>query len=153
MTILKYKFTNDVLFKMLFVQHPDLLKKLVAALLAIPLESIGEFVITNPGIPPDSVGDKFCQLDINMTVNGQRVDLEIQVEDEGDYPERSLYYWAREYSTALSKGVDYIKLPRTIIISIVDFKLFDSEEFYSEFQVLEVTRHELLTDKLILIYF
>ena len=86
MTILKYKFTSDILFKMLFVQHPDLLKKLVAELLAIPLESIGEFVITNPDIPPDSVGDKFCQLDINMTVNGQRVDLEIQVNDEGDYP-------------------------------------------------------------------
>jgi hypothetical protein len=32
------------------------------------------------------------------------VDLEIQVKDEHDYPERSLFNWAREYSTALGEG-------------------------------------------------
>ena len=86
MTKLKYTFKNDTLFKMLFVQYPDLLKRLVTELLNIRLESIGEFVITNPEMPPEVMGDKFCRLDINMTVNGQRVDLEIQVNDEGDYP-------------------------------------------------------------------
>jgi len=82
-------------------------------------------------MPPESLGDKFCRLDINMIVDGQRVDLEIQVNDEGDYPERSLYYWAREFSTGLSEG----------------------EEFHSEFQALEVTRHTQLTDKMSLHYY
>jgi predicted transposase/invertase (TIGR01784 family) len=153
MTKLKYRFTNDVLFKMLFVQYPDLLKRLVASLLVIPFESIEEFVITNTDIPPEAVGDKFCRLDINMTVNGQRVDLEIQVDNEGDYPERSLYYWAREFSTALGEGGEYIDLPRTIIISIVAFKMFSCAEFHSEFQALEVTRHEPLTDKMCMHFF
>jgi predicted transposase/invertase (TIGR01784 family) len=59
-------------------------------------------------------------------VNGQKVNLEVQVADEGDYPERSLYYWAREYSSALPAGnTTYSSLPRVIIISIVDFPLFD----------------------------
>jgi predicted transposase/invertase (TIGR01784 family) len=88
-----------------------------------------------------------------MTVNGQRVDLEIQVADEGDYPERSLYSWAREYSAALSEGEDYSTLPRTIVISIVAFKLFPCAEFHSEYQPLEVTRHTPLTDKQVLHYF
>ncbi|MDR0446916.1 MAG: Rpn family recombination-promoting nuclease/putative transposase, partial [Oscillospiraceae bacterium] len=35
-----------------------------------------------------------------MNINGKRVDLEVQVSDEHDYPERSLYYWSREYSAA-----------------------------------------------------
>jgi len=35
MNELKYKFTNDTLFKMLFVKYPELLKKLVAVLLRI----------------------------------------------------------------------------------------------------------------------
>jgi len=153
MTKLEYTFTNDTLFKTLFVKHPDLLKRLVAELLGIRLESIGRFEITNPEMPPESLGDKFCRLDINMTVDGQRVDLEIQVADEGDYPERSLYYWAREYSTALGEGRDYKDLPRTVIISIVGFKLFDCEEYHSEYQVLEVTRHTPLTDKQALHYF
>ena len=139
--------------KSLFVKHQDLLKRLVAELLRIRSESIGQFEVADNEIPPEILGDKFCRLDINMTVNGQRVDLEIQVNDEGDYPERSLYYWAREYSSALGEGRDYQELPRTVIISIVAFKLFDCAEFHSEFQPLEATRHTPLTDRMSMHYF
>jgi len=41
MTKLEYTFKTDTLFKILFVQHPDLLKRLVSELLGIRLESIG----------------------------------------------------------------------------------------------------------------
>jgi len=150
---LKYTFKSDVLFKILFVKYPDLLKKLVAELLSIQLESIEQFEIRNPEMPPESLGSKFCRLDISMTVNGQRINLEIQVKDQGDFPERTLFYWAREYSTALGESQNYSLLPRTIIISIVHFKLFDCKEFHSEFCSLEVTRHTLLTDKMSLHYF
>jgi len=150
---LKYTFKTDTLFKMLFVKHPELLKRLVAELLRIPLDSINQFTIRNPEMPPESLGDKFCRLDINMTVDGQRVDLEIQVENEGDYPERSLFHWAREYSTALPAGGNYADLPRTIIISIIDFNLFDCNEFHSEYQPLEITRHTPLSDKMALHFF
>ena len=148
MTKLKYTFKNDTLFKMLFVKYPHLLKKLIAELLGIPVESIGKLEVTNPEMPPEVIGDKFCRLDINMTVNGQRVDLEIQVRDEGDYPERVLFYWAREYSTALAEGGKYFELPRTIVISIINFIKYDCAEFHSEFEVLEVTRHERFSDRL-----
>jgi len=153
MTRLKYTFKNDTLFKMLFVKYPELLKRLVAELIEIRFENIEQFDITNPEMPPERLGDKFCRLDINMTVDGRRVNLEIQVQDEGDFPERSLFHWAREYSTALAEGSEYSTLPRTIIISIIDFKLFNCEEFHSEYQALEVTRHTPLTDKMCLHYF
>ena len=42
MAKLEYTFKNDTLFKMLFVKYLDLLKRLVAALLGIRLESIGQ---------------------------------------------------------------------------------------------------------------
>jgi predicted transposase/invertase (TIGR01784 family) len=152
-TKLEYKFTNDVLFKMLFVKYPELLKRLVAEMLGVPLGSIGEFVITNPDIPPEVAGEKFCRLDISMTVDGRRVDLEVQVADEGDYPERTLYYWAREYSSALGEGGEYSDLPPTIVISILAFKQFDCAEFHSEYRVLEVKRHAPLTDRLVLQFY
>ncbi len=129
-TKLAYTFKNDVLFKMIFRQHQNLLKRLVSLILRIRLEDITAFLLTNPEISAEVVGEKFCRLDINMTVNGQRVDLEIQVADEGDYPERALYYWAREYSTALGAGGEYRDLPRTIVISIVAFKMFPCVEYY-----------------------
>jgi len=152
-TKLEYTLKNDTLFKMLFVKYPDLLKRLVSALIGIRYESIDQFVITNPEIPPESLGDKFCRLDINMTVDGKRVDLEIQVKDEHDFPERSLFYWAREYSTALGEGKAFNELPRVVVISIVDFRLFDCVDFHSEYQALEVLRHTSLTDKMSLHYF
>ena len=93
-TKLEYTFKNDTLFKLLFVQYPNLLKRLVAQLLSIQYESIGEFVINNSEIQPEALGEKFCRLDINMTVNGQRVDLEIQVlseiSDNTCYPIRNI---------------------------------------------------------------
>jgi predicted transposase/invertase (TIGR01784 family) len=152
-TELKYRFTHDTLFKMLFTDYPDLLQKLVAVVLNISFESIKNFVITNPELLPENLNSKFCRLDINMTVNEQKVDLEIQVNNENDFPERSLYYWAREYSSSLGEGEDYANLPRVIIISIIAFKLFDCAEYHSEFQALEVTRHTPLTDKQSLHYF
>jgi len=153
MSKLKYKLTNDTLFKLLFVKYQDLLKRLVAALLGVRVENITEFFITNSDMPPEALGEKFCRLDINMIVNGQRIDLEIQVNDENDYPERSLFYWAREYSSALPEGENYSKLPRTIVISILAFSLFRCEDFHSEFELLEVKRFERLTDRLAMHYF
>ena len=148
MVKLQYTFKTDLLFKMLFVKHVDLLKKLVAALLGIPVASIQQFVIQNPEILPENLEDKFCRLDINMVVNGVLIDLEIQICNEGDYPERVMFYWAKEFSSALPSGAGYSMLPRTIIVSIIDFKLFDCMEYHSFFQPLEVTRHTLLSDKM-----
>ena len=99
-------------------------------------------------MPPENLSDKFCRLDINMTVNGRQVDLEVQVSNEGDYPERVMYYWAREFSSALLTGQGYSELPRTIIISIIDYVQFDCVEYHSFFQPLEATRHTLLSDKM-----
>ena len=152
-TKLEYTFTNDTLFHILFVQYQDLLKRLIAKMLGIQLESIGEFVITNPNIPPDAISEKYCRLDINMKVDGRKVGLEVQVSNEGDYPERSLYYWAREYSSALGAGEEYSDLPQTIVISIVAFNLFDCTEFHSVFHALETTRHTPLTDRFCLQYY
>jgi len=154
MAKLKHTFKTDFLFKMLFRKHQDLLQHLVAQLLKIPLKSISNFVLENPEMPPESIGKKFCRLDIHMTVNGQKVNLEVQVRDEGDFPERALFYWARIYSSALPEGDNYIELPRTIVISIINFPLFKQcPEFHSEFQALEVTRHDPLTDKMVLHFF
>jgi len=152
-TKLEYTFKSDVLFKMLFREHQHLLKRLIAVLLEIPLESISEFYITNTEMPPEEIGKKFCRLDINMVVDDKRINLEIQVEDEGNYPERALFHFARVYSSSLPAGNDYSELSRTIIISITDFELFDCEDVHSEFQVLEVKRHIPLTDKCKLHFF
>lgn len=88
-----------------------------------------------------------------MIVNGKRVDLEVQVNNEGDYPERVILYWAKDFSASLATGQSYSALPRTVVISLVDFRLFDCTEYHSFFQIFETTRHTLLSDKMGLHFF
>jgi predicted transposase/invertase (TIGR01784 family) len=153
MSKLEYTLTNDLLFKMFFRSYPQLLKRAVASMLQIAHDSIESVVVTNPEIPPELLNEKFCRLDIVMTVDGRIVNLEIQVKDEGDFTERSLFHWARLFSGGLPAGGNYSDLPLTITINIVAFPLFACKEFYSEFRPLEVTRHTLLTDKQCLCYY
>lgn len=153
MSKLEHTLTNDLLFKMFFRDYPGLLKRAVAGMLYIAPDSIERIIITNPEIPPNMMKDKFCRLDIVMKVDGRLINLEMQVANECDYPERSLYHWARLFSSGLSAGDNYSELPLTITINIVAFTLFDCDEFYSEFRPLEVTRSALLTDKQCICYF
>jgi predicted transposase/invertase (TIGR01784 family) len=138
---------------MVFVRYPALLKRLIANILKIPLERIKDFEIINPEIPPDFTGDKFIRLDINMTVNGQRVTLEVQVSARKGFTDRALYYWARGFSSLLVEGGEYRDLPRNIFISIVAFRMFKCAEFHSEYHALEITRHTPLSDKFCIHFF
>ena len=105
-------------------------------------------------MPAEEIEKKFCRLDMSMVIEGRIVNLEIQVRDEGNFAERSMFHWAREYSSALPAGEDYSALPKTIIISIIDFIMFnDSDDVHSEFMSLEVNRHTPLTDKMSLHFF
>ncbi|MDR2620343.1 MAG: Rpn family recombination-promoting nuclease/putative transposase [Propionibacteriaceae bacterium] len=152
MPLLKYRLTNDVLFKILFSQVPDFLKRLVAGVLNIRFEDITQFEVEPAEIPPEAINDKFLHLDINMVLNGQLINLEIQVANQKDYLERSLYNWATIFANALPAGEKYAELPRVIVISILDFKQFKSKDYHSVFQVWENSRGELLTDRLALHY-
>ena len=147
MATLQYKFTSDILFKMLFTRNEELLRSLVAAALGIAPADIKTLNVKNPEILPEEPGSKFCRLDLNMVVNDELVDLEIQVADEGNFKERALYYWSKIFAASLDEGKDYLLVPRTVLISILDFDLFSCEGMLSEFAILEKTRYELLTDK------
>jgi len=110
--------------------------------------------MTNPEMPPETIGDKFCRLDINMMVNKQQVSLEIQVAKQSYYPIRSLYYWARMFSTALKESGEYATLPPTISINILDFNQFENpDKFQWEFQFRETETHELLTDRAVIRFY
>lgn len=83
-----------------------------------------------------------------MLVDDKTVNVEIQLQNKGDYKDRAVYYWSKLYSDQLKRGELYKELKRTITINILDFNLFtDSNSPYSSFSLLENNRHELLTDK------
>jgi predicted transposase/invertase (TIGR01784 family) len=141
----------DVVFKKLFTENPELLKDLIRA--AIDLPKIDKITLKPTEVVPNDPRDKFCRLDVLVNADGREIDVEVQLNDRGDFRSRALYYWALLFSS-LRSGDNYETLPQTIIISILDFNLFkDSAGYHSVYEVRERETNRLLSDKLQLHFF
>lgn len=145
----------DVIFKRVFGNDSN--KAIIAAfisdLLEIPRESIKAIYINNVELTPEYLDMKFSRLDLRLDVDGRIVNIEMQVNRETDFKERTLFYWSKLYSEELKTGDEYGELKQTICINIINFDLFDCEDYHSRFKVLETERHEVLTEKFAIHFF
>jgi predicted transposase/invertase (TIGR01784 family) len=144
--------TNDIVFKKIFAdpKNKDLLKSLLSATLKIDIALMGDLVVENPEIKSEHIFEKSCSLDINLIVSGASVNIEMQVAKEEFFGDRELFYWSKLYTGKLEKGQDYGELRKSIVLAFVNHVMFENFEngYHSEYQVLEKTRHEPLSDKL-----
>ena len=106
------------------------------------------FVIKNPiNLASNMLGKEFI-LDINVMLNDETlINLEMQVANEYNWPERSLAYLCRAYDN-LYKGQKYEEALPVIHIGFLDFTLHPEEpEFYATYQMLNVKNHLLYSSK------
>lgn len=143
----------DIIFKKLFTSNKKVLMAFISDLLDIPQGKIQKLDVLNPELLPTTVEGKHGQLDIKMQVDDKIVNVEIQVQHQPDFKERALYYWSKMFSDEIKKGEPYFELKQTISINILNFNLFDCEEPYSTFKLLETNRQELMTDKCAIMFF
>lgn len=146
---IRYKMTNDYMFRAILQKNEKALKGLICALLNLQKEEIVSVKITNPIIPGETINDKTCVLDINLVLNENRiVNIEMQVNNAGDWPERSLYYACKNV-TRLPKGGDYADILPVVHIGIIDFNLFEADQgFYSEYILMNRSTYHVYSDKL-----
>ena len=149
------KLKLDVIFKRVFGNdnNKNIIAAFVSALLEIPRDSIKAVMINNVEVTPEYLDQKFSRLDLKLDVDGRIVNVEIQVNREPDFKERTLFYWSKIYSDELKSGEEYGDLKQTICINIINFDLFDCADYHSHFKILENERHEVLTDKLSIHFF
>jgi predicted transposase/invertase (TIGR01784 family) len=50
------------------------------------------------------------------------VNIEVQLINKYNIAQRSLYYWARQYSRSIRAGQDYRALPKVIVVGILGFR-------------------------------
>ena len=92
----KLKVTNDFVFKKLFgkQENEELLKDLLEAIIEEQIEKIE--VQKEASLEKTLELNKMGILDIKATLNNNTiVNIEMQVQDQKDIIERSLFYWAR----------------------------------------------------------
>ena len=149
------KLKLDIIFKRIFGNEKN--DKIIAAFIEDLLEmergSIQKIEINNVELPPDELDKKFSRLDLRMHIDNRIVNIEMQVNYEADFKDRTLFYWSKLYSEELGSGEEYGDLKQTICINIINFNAFDCNEYHSHFKAIETERHEVLSDKLDIHFF
>ena len=143
----------DIIFKKFFTDNKDMLHSFVAGMLDIPQESIKEIQIRNSELPPDDYDGKFSRLDLSLNVDGSLVNVEIQMKNDPDYRDRTLFYWAKLYSSELKSGEDYSELKQTITINIINFNMFSGEDYHTEVAAMIKGTDEVFSDKFSIHFF
>lgn len=97
----------------------------------------------------EMINDKIGILDVRVITNeGTQVNVEIQLMNRYNMINRTLFYWARLYSSQITKGEDYNKLNKTITINILDFNYIDSQRYHTVFHLYEDKDKIMLTELL-----
>ncbi|MCH1624446.1 Rpn family recombination-promoting nuclease/putative transposase [Fredinandcohnia sp. SECRCQ15] len=94
---------------------------------------------------------KSVKLDFTVvTSTDEKINIEVQVINNHDMPERILYYWAKTYASSITSGQPYTLLKPTIMISILNYPLFPSEtnSFHTCFRITEDTEQFLWSNHL-----
>lgn len=140
--------TNDYLFRAYMQSDQKALKGLVCSLLKLNPDDIWKLEITNPIILGNTLPSKDFHLDLMLLLNDNTIiNIEMQVINERNWPERSLSYLCRNFDN-ISSGDDYIDVRPAIHIGILDFTLFeDHPEFYATFKMLNTKSFFPYTEK------
>ena len=139
----------DFMFKQLF-GNPNRKSLTIAFLNAILHRSEADRIVDvqfeSTELTKETEDGKMNRLDVLvLTDRGERINVEIQIVNQHDLPERILYYWARVFSRSLAKGQPYSMLPPTFMITILNYRLFphETERFHTVFHIREDEEHFL----------
>jgi predicted transposase/invertase (TIGR01784 family) len=109
-----------------------------------------ELQILNPYNPKEFLGGKLSIVDIKAkNETGEWFLIEVQIQMYSYFPQRLLYYWAKNYQTQLKEGEQYHLLQKVNIICVCQESLpIATEHYYNLFRVQDVEKHVTLSDHL-----
>ena len=145
----KLKLTNDFILKKVFGKkgNESILKDLLEAILKIKIKKIE--LQAEVELERELIDDKTGVLDIEATIDDNTIiDVEMQMRNQYNMKERSLFYWAGLYYTGLKKKEEYKENKRVITINIVNFDMFKEGPYHEKIELRREYKNILLTNKL-----
>ncbi|MBF0344492.1 MAG: Rpn family recombination-promoting nuclease/putative transposase [Nitrospirae bacterium] len=140
---------SDIAFKKIFGNEGKkeiLISFLNAVLGLIGDREIDDVTILNPYQAPKIALLKETILDIRaIDKRGVTFIVEIQIQKKFGFEKRVLYYTSKAYAAQLKVGDDYPKLNQVIFIGIVDFNVFEGNDYLTRHLILNAAtlRQEL----------
>lgn len=146
---ISYNMTNDYMFRAVLQKSQKVLTALICSLLHFDEKELTSVEITNPIELGKNCEAKEFWLDVNIMLNNStKINLEMQVVNQGNWTDRSLSYLCRSYD-ALYRGQKYTVTLPVIHIGFLDYTLFkDAPEFYATYKMLNIKNHHVYSDKL-----
>jgi predicted transposase/invertase (TIGR01784 family) len=140
--------TSDYLFKYLLQTENDVLNAIICAFLDIEESDIRKTTVLNAIKLSDDPAGKEMVLDICVEMNDDTIiNLEMQVRDNHDWPERTLSYLCRCFDD-LNSGQGYHMVKGVHHIGFLDYTLFeDAPEFFSVYRLRNERTGQLYTGK------
>lgn len=140
---MQFNLKNDVIFKAFFSRkgNEKYLLEFLEALLKIKIKKIK--IKEEVNLEKLFQEEKGGRLDLLAELNdGILVDIEMQVEKQTDFLERTARYAYKMLSQEAGNGLKYGKMKQTILINILDFEIFPTNEYISRtVNVLENCRN------------
>jgi len=131
---------NDLAFKKIFgdERHKSILISFLNSVLDFKGEqTIVDVTLANPYQVPKIPELKETILDIKATnQKDEEFIVEMQKKDLGNFSKRSLYYTAKAYVAQLPKGNNYTKLKRVYFIGLLNFNIFENENYISRHLII-----------------
>lgn len=138
---------NDYIFKRTFTKdNPNgILRDLLEAVLKVKIKNVQ---VLNAEIPKDILDEKSSILDIRAELDNKKiVDIEMQVNNEGNIDKRSSLYMSKNISTQLKIDEEYKELKTSIVINILNFNRYKRNSYNSVAHMkFEQTRKEEFVD-------
>lgn len=145
---LPFRMTSDILFKIIMQSSTKVLKGIVCSYLDLSPEVIKSIEISNPISLKEDISGKEMILDVKAILNDKTIiNLEMQVVNYQDWPERSLSYLCRCFDN-LGPGHGYLHVKGAVHIGFLDYTLFpDSPEFYATYRMINERTGQLYSSK------
>lgn len=129
----KLNLKNDVIFKTFFSRkgNEQFLIDFLNAILEIEIKKIE--IRDEVNLEQLAKEEKGGRLDLQATLNdGVIVSIEMQLKRTKDFRERTTFYGAKVLVSDAKRGDKYDKIKEIVMINILDYELFDNEDYISK---------------------
>jgi predicted transposase/invertase (TIGR01784 family) len=132
---------NDLIFKKLFGNHPDILRSFLNSLLPLPPDQeIVDLEYLSPEMIPETFLEKFTSVDVRCRDNhGRQFLVEMQMNWTTAFKQRVLFNASRAYVTQSDKGIEFRSLKPVYALNLINATyLPQSPEYYHHYAVVHL---------------
>ena len=132
---------NDVIFKKIFGQHPNILMSFLNSMLPLPEgQEIVELEYVSPEMIPETFLEKFTSVDVRCKdKNGRQFLVEMQMNWTTAFKQRVLFNASKAYVTQTEKGFEYSQLKPVYALNLINQNyLPNSPDYYHHYAVVHL---------------